>query len=89
MRFFAESDDWIGFQCTCSDSFHADLRDTAARQSSVVIVLHGYGHESMTYEEDYSIPEEILEQICAEGFGALLFSFDLPEFVVIEWDAEY
>jgi len=25
----------------------------------------------MTYEEDYSIPEEILEQICAEGFDAL------------------
>jgi putative transposase len=25
----------------------------------------------MTYEEDYSIPEEILEQICADGFDAL------------------
>jgi len=25
----------------------------------------------MTYAEDYSIPEEILEQICAEGFDAL------------------
>jgi len=25
----------------------------------------------MTYAEDYSIPEEVLEQICAEGFDAL------------------
>jgi putative transposase len=25
----------------------------------------------MTYKEDYSIPEEVLEQICAEGFDAL------------------
>jgi hypothetical protein len=25
----------------------------------------------MTYKEDYSIPEEILKQICAEGFDAL------------------
>ena len=25
----------------------------------------------MTYAEDYSIPEEILEQICNEGFDAL------------------
>ena len=25
----------------------------------------------MTYVEDYSIPEEILEQICEEGFDAL------------------
>lgn len=25
----------------------------------------------MTYEDDYSIPEEVLEQICSEGFDAL------------------
>jgi hypothetical protein len=25
----------------------------------------------MTYEEDYTIPEEIMEQICSEGFDAL------------------
>jgi len=25
----------------------------------------------MTYEDDYSIPEEALEQICSEGFDAL------------------
>ena len=25
----------------------------------------------MTYEEDYSIPEEIMEQICEQGFDAL------------------
>jgi len=25
----------------------------------------------MTYKSDYSIPEEVLEQICAEGFDAL------------------
>ncbi len=25
----------------------------------------------MTYETDYSIPEEVLEQICSEGFDAL------------------
>ena len=25
----------------------------------------------MTYENDYTIPEEIMEQICSEGFDAL------------------
>jgi len=25
----------------------------------------------MTYENDYSIPEEVLKQICEEGFDAL------------------
>ena len=25
----------------------------------------------MTYADDYTIPEEILEQICEEGFDAL------------------
>ena len=25
----------------------------------------------MTYEEDYNIPEEIMEQICEQGFDAL------------------
>ncbi|MCP4491216.1 MAG: hypothetical protein GY820_28460, partial [Gammaproteobacteria bacterium] len=25
----------------------------------------------MTYEEDYTIPEEIMEQICKQGFDAL------------------
>ena len=25
----------------------------------------------MTYEEDYTIPEEIMEQICEQGFDAL------------------
>ena len=25
----------------------------------------------MTYDDDYSIPEELLEQICEEGFDAL------------------
>ncbi len=25
----------------------------------------------MTYEDDYSIPEEILEQICEDGFDAV------------------
>jgi len=25
----------------------------------------------MTYAEDYTIPEEVLEQICEEGFDAL------------------
>lgn len=25
----------------------------------------------MTYEKDYSVPEEVLEQICEEGFDAL------------------
>ena len=26
---------------------------------------------AMTYEGDYSIPEEVLEQICSEGFDVL------------------
>jgi len=27
----------------------------------------------MTYKDDYSIPQEVLEQICEEGFDALLW----------------
>jgi hypothetical protein len=37
------------------------------------VVKYTRRRHTMPCEEDYSISEEILEQICAEGFGALLF----------------
>ena len=49
------------------------------------VILTPERRHTMTYKSDYSIPEEVLEQICEEGFDALpdLIRIMINEFLSI------